>query len=102
MMNPLRVAAAALVLVSISEVSASELIAEQIDRIAPLVATGEVHQLGGPETAPEIVAGLAGRWFTLNNSSGIGSWKTARPGKAWRAASSGCAPTTGRTSSPIP
>ncbi|WEJ35032.1 hypothetical protein [Devosia sp. SD17-2] len=72
-MNPLRVAAAALVLVSVSEVAATELIAEQIDRIAPLVATGEVQPLGGPEPASEIVAGLAGRWFTLNNT--IRDWE---------------------------
>lgn len=73
MMNPLRVAAAALVLVSISEAGASERIAEQIDRIAPLVATGELQQLGGPEAAPEIVAGSAGRWFTLNNT--VRNWE---------------------------
>ncbi|WP_108397512.1 hypothetical protein [Devosia submarina] len=72
-MNPLRVAAAALVLVSVSEAAASELIAEQIDRVAPLVATGELQQLGGPAAASEIVASLAGRWFTLNNT--IRNWK---------------------------
>lgn len=73
MMNLLRGTAAALVLVSVSEAAASERIAEQIDRIAPLVATGDVQQLGGPEAASEIVAGLAGRWFTLNNT--IRNWE---------------------------
>jgi hypothetical protein len=73
MLNPLPLAAAALVLVLIPEASASERIAEQIDRIAPLVASGELQQLGGPEAASEIVAGLAGRWFTLNNT--VRNWK---------------------------
>ena len=68
MTNPLPFAAAALALLSIAEASASERIAEQIDRIAPLVKTGALQQLGGPDSASEIVAGLAGRWFTLNNT----------------------------------
>ncbi len=73
MLNPLPLAAAALALLSIPGAAASERIAEQIDRIAPLVATGELQQLGGPEAASEIVAGLAGRWFTLNNT--VRNWE---------------------------
>lgn len=66
-------APALLALFMIPGASASELIAEQLDRIAPLVAAGELEALGGPETAAEIVPGLAGRWFTLNNT--VRNWE---------------------------
>lgn len=72
MLNPLPLAAGTLALLSIPG-AASDGIAEQIDRIAPLVATGELQQLGGPEAASEIVADLAGRWFTLNNT--VRNWE---------------------------
>ena len=65
--------AAATLLLSVSAASASESIADQIDRIAPLVAAGEPEQLGGPDTPSEIVSGLSGRWFTLNNT--VRNWE---------------------------
>lgn len=47
---------------------ASEEMAEALAWIAPIVESGELEQLGGPETAEDIVAGLEGRWFTLDNT----------------------------------
>jgi hypothetical protein len=53
-------------------VSASEEIAKALDWIAPLVEAGDLEKLGGPTSATEIVAGLEGRWFTLN--VGVRNW----------------------------
>lgn len=60
-----RIAIATLSLLAVPA-HASEEMAEALDWIAPIVASGELEQLGGPETAEDIVAGLEGRWFTLN------------------------------------
>lgn len=73
MMKPMSIALAALTLLSSPAAWAAEPIADQIDKIAPLVAAGELEQLGGPQAASEIVEGLAGRWFTLNNT--VRNWE---------------------------
>jgi hypothetical protein len=67
------IVATATLLLSVSAASASESIAHQIDRIAPLVTAGELERLGGPESPSEIVSGLSGRWFTLNNT--VRNWE---------------------------
>jgi hypothetical protein len=48
---------------------AYEEMAKQLDWIAPLVEAGKLERLGGPDRATEIVAGIEGRWFTLNNTA---------------------------------
>jgi hypothetical protein len=50
-------------------VFAYEEMAKQLDWTAPLVEAGELAKLGGPDRATDIVAGLEGRWFTLNNTA---------------------------------
>lgn len=62
-----RIAIATLALLAVPA-HGSEEMAEALDWIAPIVESGELEQLGGPETAEDIVAGLEGRWFTLDNT----------------------------------
>lgn len=47
---------------------ASEDLAQQLDRIAPLVNASDFAALGGPEDAAGIIAHIDGRWFTLRNT----------------------------------
>ena len=49
--------------------SASEDLAAQLDIVAPLIQSQAYASLGGPDTPEGLVAGLEGRWFTLNTTA---------------------------------
>lgn len=49
--------------------SASEDLATQLDVVAPLIQSQDYASLGGPDTHEGLVAGLEGRWFTLNTTA---------------------------------
>jgi hypothetical protein len=66
-MRPTALLAAAILLVPAASLG-SEDVAAQIDAIAPLVNAGELDALGGPGTAAELVEGIDGRWYTLDNT----------------------------------
>jgi len=51
----------------------SEDLAQQIDRVAPLVSAADFAALGGPNTPETIVEGIDGRWFTLVNT--VRNWE---------------------------
>lgn len=60
--------AVAVLCIAVVPASADEDMETALDRIAPMVASGELEALGGPETATGIVSKLVGRWFTLNRT----------------------------------
>lgn len=79
MEKPRVIAAAILALLSVPAAFASESIADQIDRIAPLVTAGELEQLGGPGSASDIVSGLSGVGLPSTIQSETGSVRAAPP-----------------------
>ncbi|KAA0971963.1 hypothetical protein FPY71_02225 [Aureimonas fodinaquatilis] len=52
-------------------------LAAQIDMVAPHLASGQLAELGGPEAAEAIVAGMDGRWFTLKTT--VRNWEGDGP-----------------------
>jgi hypothetical protein len=50
-------------------VHADENLAVQMDAVAPILASGKLEELGGPDTHEAIVEGIDGRWFTLKNTA---------------------------------
>ncbi|WP_332719905.1 hypothetical protein [Pelagibacterium mangrovi] len=78
-MKALVVSAATLLVASTIGMGANAAdLAAQLDVVAPLVNAEDMDAIGGPDDPAEIIAGLDGQWFTLNNvtrnwgSDGVG------------------------------